>query len=527
MRFSSLAVWLSRDRGLAHLRSCLLEMGRPVLLTSLTVAGLVVGLRAVGLFERPGLALYDQFVRLQPDRGPDERLLVVGIDEADLQRLGEWPISDATLAQALEALQGDQPRVIGVDILRDIPIGVGRAELIAQLQRPNVVIVCKVNSASDPGVPPPAELPRESAVFADLAVDPGGTLRRSLLYLNPPPLADSSAPVHACNTPETLVSLSFGTALTYLANEGITPAFAEDSLLLGETPFPSLTPGFGSYQDADVLGYQVMLRYRAEEDSVPVVSFTDVLAGQVAAGQVRDRIVLIGYTTPLAKDDFYTPYSIGRDDQQQMPGVIVHAQATSQLLGAVLDGQPLVRDWPLAMEIAWIGGWTLIAGGVAWSVKRPSRFVLGILILGGAAYGAALLLFVQGVWVPIVPVLASVVLTASGVVLVERFNRGDYGKQFVAQVKTFLHIDIDEEKLDKQVAEITETDYFQDLKTTVETLRTGAADEDAQLSSQPSESQPSESENLEPNPDHRLDALTDLTAEAQQLKPNPDSVCDT
>ncbi|MGF1536676.1 MAG: CHASE2 domain-containing protein [Elainellaceae cyanobacterium] len=508
---------LSRIPGFDRLRSAAIALGQPVLLTSLAVSGLVLGLRAVGVFERPGLALYDQFVRLQPPQpleGPDERLLVVGIDEADLQSLGEWPLSDDTLARILEALQVHQPRVIGVDILRDIPIGAGRDRLLGQLQQPNVVIVCKVNSASDPGAPPPAGLPPESVVFADLTVDSGGTLRRSLMFVNPPPLETPAAVSHVCNSPGTVVSLSFGAALNYLAAEGIAPSFTEaGQLVVGETPFPVLTPDFGSYRGTDVAGYQTMLRYRAEEGSVPVVSLSDVLDG-LPAEQVRNRIVLIGYTTPLAKDDFYTPYSAGRDDQQKMPGVVVHAQSTSQILSAVLDGRSLVSEWPLAVEVLWIGGWTLVTGLFAWYVKRPSWFVAGVVMLGGAAYGSALLLFLQGVWVPLVPVLTSIAATASGVIMVERFHRSDYGKRLVNQVKTFLQIDIDEERLDRQVAEITETEYFQDLKSTVETLR-----------SQPIEAlEPLETESSEPN--DGLDLLADLNAEVQQIKRQSDSTAD-
>lgn len=496
----------------------LMAMGRPVLLTSFAVAGLVVGLRSIGLFEGLGLALYDQFVRLQPALPSDDRLLVVEIDEADLQALSEWPVSDATLAQALAVLQSQQPRLIGVDVLRDIPIGDGRDRLLAQLQETNVVTACKVNSDSGPGVPPPTELPPESVVFADLAIDPGGTLRRNLLYLTPPPPEDS-APSHVCNSSDTVISLSFGAALNYLAGEGITTSFTDNNqLLIGSTLFPALTPNFGSYQGVDVAGYQIMMRYRAEANSVPVVSLTDVLQGQVADELIRDRIVLIGYTTPLDGDEFYTPYSVGRDDQQKMPGVIVHAQSTSQILSAVLDERSLMAAWPLSAEIFWIVGWSLATGIFVWYVKRPSRFIVGVVILSGAAYGIALLLFLQGVWVPIVPVLVSIVATSSGVVLVERFNRGGYGQQLVNQVKTFLHIDIDidQEKLNQQVTEITETDYFQDLQNSAKTLRSRS-----NQSSQPANSEAAQKP--EPNSSDGLDYFTDLKAEAEKLKRKSDS----
>jgi hypothetical protein len=64
-----------------------------------------------------------------------------------------------------------------------------------------------------------------------------------------------------------------------------------------------------------------------------------------------------------------------------------------------------------------------------------------------------------------------IMATAVGVILLERFGKTTYGQTVYRQVKQFLHIEIDEDKLQKQVAEITETDYFQDLQSTVKNLR--------------------------------------------------------
>jgi hypothetical protein len=64
-------------------------------------------------------------------------------------------------------------------------------------------------------------------------------------------------------------------------------------------------------------------------------------------------------------------------------------------------------------------------------------------------------------------------MTAVGVVLLDRFNNSAYGQTVYRKVKTFfkLDIEIDEENLQKQVSEITETDYFRDLQDSVKSLR--------------------------------------------------------
>jgi CHASE2 domain-containing sensor protein len=60
-------------------------------------------------------------VQLQPDAGPDPRLLVVEIAESDIQAQNQWPLNDRTLAELLEKLQQYQPEVIGLDLYRNIP----------------------------------------------------------------------------------------------------------------------------------------------------------------------------------------------------------------------------------------------------------------------------------------------------------------------------------------------------------------------------------------------------------------------
>src|SRR4030095_5894512 len=87
---------------------------------SLAVALLVLTARRVGWLERLELVAYD----LQPrwvSRAfrPPSRVASVEVTEADIQRLGTYPLTDATLALAIERLETSGARAIGVDIYRD------------------------------------------------------------------------------------------------------------------------------------------------------------------------------------------------------------------------------------------------------------------------------------------------------------------------------------------------------------------------------------------------------------------------
>jgi adenylate cyclase len=464
------------------------RLARPLLAASLLVTGATLGLRSLGWLEFVELTAYDHFMQRQPDLGPDNRLLVVGITETDLQTLQEWPVSDRSLARAIAQLQQHDPAVIAVDITRDFPQEPGHREFMAQLsQHPNILLPCKTSSLDDLGTPPPPGLSPDQVGFADLVIDPGGILRRSLLLVTPPQPAKPFPKQHVCNDPtQTLLSLGFRSTLLYLQAQGIEAGFTEaGELYFGPTIIPKIGPNTGGYRNADTAGYQVMLHYRSAANAVEQISLLDLLDGQVDPALVRDRIVMLGYTTPQAKDDFYTPFSSARSDKQKMPGVVVHAQSASQLLATVLDGQPLLWVWPHPAELLWIVGWSLLGGILGWYSRHPAAFALVIVLGAGGLYAVSLAIFFQGGWIPVVPPALTFLGTAVGVVLLDRFNNSAYGQQVYRTVKTLLHLDIeiDEDKLEKQVAEITESDYFRDLQDKVKTLREGGPSLDSPFDS--------------------------------------------
>lgn len=442
-----------------------LSFGGQVVVTSIVVTGLLVGARQLGLLQGLELGAFDQLIRLRPEEGPDNRLLVVGITEEDIQTRKEYPLHDGTLATLLKKIQQSQPRAIGLDILRDVPQGEGRDALIKQLkENENLIAVCKLSSADQPGIAA-VGVPEERVGFADLPLDPGGTLRRSLL-LSPPTAFKLPVPEeHLCNIPDPenqLFSLDLQLALLYLEPQNIAPELTPaGEMKIGPTVFKRLGAKAGGYHNADVGNYQIMMNYRSAKKSTEIVSLTEVLAGKINPALIKDRVVLIGYTASIVKDDFYTPYSAGQQDNQKMPGVVVHAQNVSQILSAVIDNRPLIWFWSEWNEILWIWGWSLVGGTIAWKFRQPWRFGFVGVAAMGVLFGACYALFIRAGWIPIVPPVLALLATAGGVILIDR-----YAKAIYQGVKGFLKIDIqiDQEKKEREVAEIVETDYFQDLQ---------------------------------------------------------------
>lgn len=417
----------SKFRGLLP---ALLSFGGNVVLTSVVVSGLTIGLQQAGILEGLELGLFDWMMQSRPEEKPDQRFLIVGITEEDIQRRKEFPIYDGTLADLLTKLEQQQPRAIGLDILRDVPQGPaqGRIKLEQVLsQSDRIVTVCKMSSADNPGVRPAPGTPDELVGIADIAIDSGGITRRSVLISSPQKYKSQLPDKHICNDANSenqLTSLSLQMALLYLQqeNQPIEPELAEDgnNIKLGNIILRRLTSTSGGYAKADTSDYQLLINYRSGNNAFKIVSVSDVLENKVRSEDIKDKVVLIGYTSQQAKDDFYTPYSVSSTDNQKMSGVVIHAHSTSQIISAVLDQRPLFWFWADWQEGLWIFSWALTGATLAWGLRNPWLLLVGagsgIVILVGSSYWV----FIQASWMPILTPLSGFILSMIIASLIER-----------------------------------------------------------------------------------------------------------
>lgn len=373
---------------------------QPIVVTTVVTLGLVLGVRQLGWLEAGEVASYDQMVRLRPALPPDPRLLVVGVTEADIQAYG-WPIPDRILAQLLAALQAHQARLIGLDILRDNPQD---ADFIDQLQIDNVIVITSLGDLATTQVAPPPGVDPEQIGFNDVVVDGDNVVRRNLLFGT---LEDD----------EPMYSLSFRLAHAYLAQAGILPSPADERghFQWGQAQFQPLQPNSGGYRHADAAGYQLLLNYRNYKEGARLVSLGEVLAGKVDPDWIADKIVLIGTTAPSGKDLFPTPYSAREVGDFLVPGVMIHAQQTSQIIAAALGERSLFWFWPEWLEVVWIGSWAMGGAILAGRVRHP--LPLGGLFLGGVGLivGIGMGSFLLGGWIPVVTPAIAWVATGGGV----------------------------------------------------------------------------------------------------------------
>jgi len=390
---------------------------RGVIITAPGVAGLVIVLRIAGFLQSLELSALDLSFRLRPLEPVDPRIVIVGIGDSDIEQVGEWHISDAVVAQLLEKLKKQQPRAIGLDLFRNVPLEPGYQALTQVFaSTPNLIgIEKKIGDSNNPAIAPnPLLSQRGQVASVDVVVDPDNKIRRGMLYVTP----DQGEPV---------ASLGLTLALMYLEAEGITPQPTAIHLQLGQAAFVPFEANDGGYIGADAGGYQILLNFRGPAQSFRTVSMIDILEDRVPPDLVRDRIVFIGATASKLRDVFETPYTGSLSAApQQTPGVEVQANLTSQILSAVLEGRPLIKVWSEPLEWLWIFGWSGIGATLSWTsryareAKRsPPRSIdleksafVSTLLAGGSLFGSCYFAFLGGWWIPVVPPALALISSA-------------------------------------------------------------------------------------------------------------------
>ncbi len=393
---------------------------QPLAVTCIVVTGTLLGVRHLGWLQPLELKAFDLMVQLRPDAGPDPRLLVVTVTEKDIHHFKKWPISDGVLARAIASIASLEPVAIGLDIIRDIPYEPGNAELAAQFTNPKVIPITFIGKSEYDRALPPPNIPKARIGFNDLVIDPDGIIRRSLIYRS--------------NGQSTLSSFALRLAFKYIDSKKIPATLTKDQeIKAGNTVFSRLRSDSGGYQTIDTGGYQILLNYRSPENTAKTVTLTQVLEGKLDPELVKDKIVIIGVTAPTTKDVFSTPYSATASDNRMMPGVFIHAAATSQIVNAVLDGKNLFWFWDEWQEMLWIAVWGAVGGCLAWRLENTLNSILSAIALGGILWGFTFFLFTQQGWISLAsPTLAFAI--APGVIITYKYQQSKQQQEIVMKL---------------------------------------------------------------------------------------------
>ena len=352
----------------------------PAVLERLARLGLVVAIVAGAAIAALDLAaplerrLSDAgFSLLRDAAAPDDRIVVVGIDEATVASLSEpMTLWHRHLGELLTAAARARARVVGLDlVLPDRSYAAIAPDLDAALvdgilrmrQVGDVVLALTVDEGGRPRPVHPVFLVaagQEGAGFALWRPDPDGVVRSF-----DERLGERGEPV------PTFVG-QIGRML------GATPVAGRINYALGD--------GF------DVIPLGTVLRWARDGDERLL---TEALGG---------RILLVGSVLPFT-DRTRAPVPLGRGGPagEAEPGVLVHAQALRTILaGRTIEPLP---GWIAVLlsglaGLAWIGG------------RRPATAVATVAAGGAFALGTGLWALSRDLLLPVAPVIVALGLAA-------------------------------------------------------------------------------------------------------------------
>ena len=364
----------------------------------LLVFGSILALQRAGKFQAGELEIYDYLLAHRPPvQAEDPRIVIVTQTEASTEKY-DFPLSDKRLSDLLEKIEVQNPRAIGVDLYRDVPVPrdhSGEATLNKTLDdHPNIIWVFLSTQSGQPGVKPPAHLKEslDRIGYNDWAFDENATVRRGGVFLSDP----------QGNTFQ-----SFAVLLTnlYLAGETppITFSMKDDVVLLGDRPIRRFLSNDGGYVGADNGGYQFLLDF-AGPRAFTTIPLIEVLEGRTPPDFFRDRIVLIGSTDESTNDFFRTPLKLRES------GVLIHAHSINQLLRLAV-GRDLT---PVTPPFTWgiLGCFCLLGGLLAYTIRSPwllVPFLTGIACVLWLINGRC---FAHSIWLPLIPPMSGLLVSA-------------------------------------------------------------------------------------------------------------------
>jgi len=327
---------------------------------------------------RADAAVRDAYLRFQVDRQPEDRLVVIDIDEYSLHEVGAWPWSRALLADLAEFVLVDGgARALALDmVLPEVADAVGDKRLAALAEHASITLAHVMDFIV-------RDDPIQIGVLATHATQPGtqGALTATGYIANHGGLARARCVGNIGYQPDSdgvlrhFPAKSSFDKLSYLPLAAALLRCAHPDTLL---PLPN-SKG------------QWRIPYLHSIEAYKLVPAIQVLRREVDQNVFRGRYVLVGSSAMGFNDRVATPL------QALAPGIFVHAQGLSGLLDieqgrahAPWDGTLLTLGWSaisIAAAVLAIGSlhaWrsTLVLMtlailwlGIAWAgVARQAEF---------------------------------------------------------------------------------------------------------------------------------------------------------
>jgi adenylate cyclase len=312
-------------------------------------------------------------------RMPPDFVTIVAIDDAVVKQGGSYPLARIDLARIIDAIARLEPKVIAVDLLLvDRGTNDGDEALERALTGRTSVIAA-------------------AAVFAQVTQSiaekdgPLSGLPKAERFLLPLQRFADHAEIGIVNVTTNRSGTPSSIPMLFRTHDRIEMSFAlrVAALAIGEQPI--IEPDrlvFGERSVATDIDHALPVTFYGPRRTLRTISAASVLAGEVAADAIHDRIVVVGATVTGGGDFFPTPFD------PVMPGVEVNSTAITHLLA----GDGILRHHPvrLADSIIAVVLPMILVGLLAW--RRSAVGLIATLVVVLTCAAANVFAFSQGIW---------------------------------------------------------------------------------------------------------------------------------
>src|SRR5882757_4359155 len=332
----------------------------------------------LGFLDRIESAMTDLRTLARGVRVPPDFVTIVAIDDTMVEQ-GSYPLARIDLARIVDAIARLQPKVIAIDLLLvDRGSDDGNEALARSLAgRASVIAAAAVFAqASQPIAAengPLARLPRAERFLLPLK-----------RFADHAEIGIANVTTGRGGTPSSIPML-------FRTHDSIEMSFSLRAAVLAIGKELSIEPYrlvFGERTVAIDADHALPVTFYGPRRTVRTVSAASVLAGEIAADDIRERIVVVGATVTGGGDFFPTPFD------SVMPGVEVVATAITHLMagdGMLRDQLVRLVDAIIAIVLPMI-----LVGLLAW--RRSAIGLIATLIVVVVAAAPAILFTGVQLW---------------------------------------------------------------------------------------------------------------------------------
>ncbi|MBT5021515.1 CHASE2 domain-containing protein [Candidatus Woesearchaeota archaeon] len=307
----------------------------------------------VGLFSNIQLKISDN---LYGGKTPLDAIILVEIDDSSIQEIGRWPWDRSVFAELINKL--NQSKVIGVDVSFFESSDPAQDKLLRDsIISSNVVLPMEFTSFSK----------ENNKIIGQRFLQPINELSSAKTgYVNI--LTDRDGTTRAVNLDLSKNHKSFA--------QVVYEEFWNKQL--EENP------------------YRFLINFMGEPGSFKSYSVKDVISGSITPEEFKNKLVLVGATSPDLHDDYFVPTSNGK----AMSGVEIHANTIQTMINKdFLTAQPVWCVFLSMLAVSLIIAFVFIFAGI--TVAAVTSFILILAYLFFTIYAFDYGMILNLVFIPV------------------------------------------------------------------------------------------------------------------------------